>query len=661
MSTLLTCSRCGAPVDRESRFCRSCGNQVSAERGPLPTGPAPTTPIESGLLPRLRSVTLGEYEIYGELGRGGMATVFLAHDIGLDRKVAIKVVAPSVLEAGSGMGERFKREARTAGALSHPHIIPIHAVREVGQIVYLVMKYVDGPTLDAIIRQHGPLPIAMVQTILVQVASALGYAHKRGIVHRDIKPANIMVDEEGSAVVTDFGIAKVANARSLTMTGATIGTPAYMSPEQCAATEVTGASDQYSLGIVAYEMLTGRTPFQSDSVGDLMMQHFNDAPRAIGEMRPDCPSGLAGPILRMLAKEPTGRWPTMEAAVAAIGARVPEAHDPVRTELMTLARTATIRITRAPTPGSPVPPVRPAIPPRPKTPFGKGALWGGAAVGVVLTLAVGAYFARRTRPPEPPPAELPAQSAAHVIAALEIADAPGALNPGDHAQLTASARNASGARVGSATVIWSSSDRSVAVVSDDGTLTALAPGSTTLTATSGGASANVDIIVREPAVAILEVKPRTANLALHRTVQLVAVAKDARGSPLAGQRLEWSSSNPAAVTVSRTGLATAIAAGTATVTAAHDDVRSAPVTVTVPPRAPSRPGILQMLIVPAWAYVFIDGVARGQRTRGLDTLAARVTHRLRFERDGFETIDTTVTLRPGEQRLITIQIKRRSP
>src|SRR5207302_1008452 len=178
-------------------------------------------------LDALRKATLGEYEVLAELGRGGMATVYLAHDLALDRKVAIKVLAPALLLMGEGMVERFKREARTAAALSHPHIIPIYAVKESEHVLYFVMKYVQGRALDTVIRDVGTLPIPMVQTILAQVGDALGYAHRHGVIHRDIKSANIMLDEDGRAVVTDFGIAKVVQAEGLTMTGVTVGTPTY--------------------------------------------------------------------------------------------------------------------------------------------------------------------------------------------------------------------------------------------------------------------------------------------------------------------------------------------------------------------------------------------------------------------------------------------------
>src|SRR5438034_5403132 len=165
------------------------------------------------------------------------------------------------------------------------------------------MKHVQGRSLDVIIRDIGPLPLAMTQTILAQVADALGYAHRHGVIHRDIKSANIMLDEDGWAVVTDFGIAKVLQAQGLTMTGVTVGTPTYMSPEQCATTEeVTGASDQYSLGVVAYEMLTGTLPFQDESIMYVMYAQFDQPPRPVTVLRADCPASRASAFMRMVLK-----------------------------------------------------------------------------------------------------------------------------------------------------------------------------------------------------------------------------------------------------------------------------------------------------------------------------------------------------------------------
>src|SRR5438034_2165525 len=341
------CARCGTSLAPGAYFCLRCGTSVPVTAGrasaqvappspPLPRRPAPDAP--NAQLDALRHATLGEYEILAELGRGGMATVHLAHDLALDRKVAIKVLAPALLAMGEGMVERFKREARTAAALSHPHIIPIYAVKESEHVLYFVMKYVQGRALDTVIRDVGTLPIAMVQTILAQVGDALGYAHRHGVIHRDVKSANIMLDEDGWAVVTDFGIAKVVQAEGLTMTGVTVGTPTYMSPEQCATREVTGASDQYSLGVVAYEMLAGRLPFHGDSTMSVMYAHFNERPRPVTELRSDCPPNLAAGVMRMLEKAPDQRWPSMDDVLAVCGRPSLRHDDPVRSEMITLAR-----------------------------------------------------------------------------------------------------------------------------------------------------------------------------------------------------------------------------------------------------------------------------------------------------------------------------------
>src|SRR5947207_3795581 len=341
------CARCGTSLAPGAYFCLRCGTSVPVTAGrasaqvappspPLPRRPAPDAP--NAQLDALRQATLGEYEILAELGRGGMATVYLAHDLALDRKVAIKVLAPALLLMGEGMVERFKREARTAAALSHPHIIPIYAVKESEHVLYFVMKYVQGRALDSIIRDVGTLHIPMVQTILAHTGDALGYAHRHGVIHRDIKSANIMLDEDGWAVVTVFGIAKVVQAEGLTMTGVTVGTPTYMSPEQCATRDVTGASDQYSLGVVAYEMLTGRLPFQANSTMSVMYAHFNERPRPVAELRPDCPPNLAAGVMRMLEKDPAQRWPSMDDIVAVCGRPSLRHDDPVRGEMITLAK-----------------------------------------------------------------------------------------------------------------------------------------------------------------------------------------------------------------------------------------------------------------------------------------------------------------------------------
>ncbi|MGH7570085.1 MAG: protein kinase domain-containing protein, partial [Gemmatimonadales bacterium] len=451
-----TCARCGATVAAGVRFCSSCGADVSGPQGNVATAyVAPATaarpaPAQSALLDALRQATLGEYEILAELGRGGMATVYLAQDIALDRKVAIKLMSPALLE-GEGMVERFKREARTAAALSHPHIIPIYAVKESEHLLFFVMKFIEGRALDSVIKQVGPLPIPMVQTILHQVGGALAYAHRRGIVHRDIKPANIMIDADGWAIVTDFGIAKVTEKQGLTMTGATIGTPSYMSPEQCAAKEVTGASDQYSLGIVVYEMLTGKLPFVADSVLALMYAHFNEPPPPVTGARPECPAELAAALQRMLEKGPADRFPDLDAAVGAIGG-APLAHDdPIRTQMMTLAAdgSAFQLMKRVSTPRSPMPTMRPKA----------------------------------------------AQATAAPTTGMSLSPGRVTVVVGGAVQMTASRKSKSGVTVPGNQITWASTDSDVATVSADGLVTAVGPGTATITATMGTVSATGTVIV----------------------------------------------------------------------------------------------------------------------------------------------------------------------
>ena len=354
-------------------------DQPAAAVPPAEPGSLPVTDREE--LEALRAATLGDYDVAGELGRGGMATVYLAHDIALDRKVAIKVMSQA-LSLGDGV-ERFRREAKTAASLSHPNIIPIYAVQRTERLLYFVMKYVDGRSLDSIIKELGSLPIPMVQAILGQTASAFGYAHRRGVVHRDIKPGNILIDDEGWAVVTDFGIAKVSEAEQLTSTGLSVGTPTYMSPEQVAAQPVTGASDQYSLGVVAYEMLTGKPPFTGGGMMAMMYAHVHQAPAPIEATRPDCPEGLRTAVMRMMAKEPADRWPSVEDVIAAIGSPTLTPDDPTRSQLIAIAKTGQRRAIGVTTPKSPIPLMRTPVPlsSTPRT----GAVSTGAAQGAVST------------------------------------------------------------------------------------------------------------------------------------------------------------------------------------------------------------------------------------------------------------------------------------
>ena len=307
---------------------------------------------------RLRAATIGEYDIGYELGRGGMAAVFLAYDLALARHVAIKVMSPALL-MGEGMVERFRQEARTIANLTHPGIITIYAVRQLADLHFFVMRFIEGRSLEHILGVSGGegLPIGVVKSLLQQVGSALGYAHRKGVVHRDVKPANVLVDVEGTALVTDFGIAKVAASSTHTQTGIVVGTPAYISPEQCMGKPVDGHSDQYSLGVAAYEMLAGKPPFAGQGF-TIMLAHVSEVPRPVRELRPDCPPELEAAVMRMLAKNPSDRFATMGEALDAMGELTSAEDEEARAHLATLAKPDETLHRRLSGPQSPVPATR---------------------------------------------------------------------------------------------------------------------------------------------------------------------------------------------------------------------------------------------------------------------------------------------------------------
>jgi len=251
------------------------------------------------------------YVIERELARGGMATVYLATDVRHDRTVALKTLHPELFQVlGS---ERFLREIRLAARLNHPYIVPLHDSGESDGVLYYVMPFIEGPTLREYLEKKGRLDVDETVKFVSQVASALDYAHRAGIVHRDIKPENIMI-HEGQALVTDFGIARAldsAGGGNLTQTGIAIGTPAYVSPEQGAGeTDLDGRSDQYSLACVAYEMLTGEPPFAANSPQAIIAKRFTQAPPSVQTTVPEIGSGVAAAVSRALSLEKNDRFET---------------------------------------------------------------------------------------------------------------------------------------------------------------------------------------------------------------------------------------------------------------------------------------------------------------------------------------------------------------
>ncbi len=273
---------------------------------------------------RLATALTSQYALERELGRGGMGVVFLARDLRLDRLVALKTL-PQHLADDTAIRERFLREARTAAKLSHPRIVPIHHAAEVGGAAYYVMGYVDGGSAAQLLRGAGPLPAGRAVRILIDVADALGYAHAHGVVHRDIKAENILLEAAtGRAMVTDFGIARLAEAAPMTQTGAVLGTVHYMSPEQVNGEPLDGRSDLYAMGVLAFLLLSGRFPFEHDAPSAVLVAHVTRRAPALREVAPSVPGALAEIVDRLLAKEREARFPDA-AAVSAALARIDDA------------------------------------------------------------------------------------------------------------------------------------------------------------------------------------------------------------------------------------------------------------------------------------------------------------------------------------------------
>jgi serine/threonine protein kinase/uncharacterized protein YjdB len=555
MTTNITCLQCGGLLGPGDRFCAQCGAELlwcascgefllqaeqTCTRCGTPGIPRPDshtityelTEADSPwaeVVARLRRATLGEFEIGHELGRGGMAAVFLAHELSLHRDVAIKVMSPGLL-MGDGMIERFKREAITIAHLNHPNIVSVYSVRAAEGLHFFVMRCIQGRSLEQVIREAGKLPIPIVRSILYQVGSALAYAHRFRVVHRDIKPANILLDEEGNAVVTDFGIAKAAEAPSTTHTGFMVGTPAYMSPEQCSGGEISGASDQYSLGAVAYEMITGVAPF-TGSTYSVIQAHVERPPRPLREQHADCPPDLEEAILRMLAKNPPERWPAMTQALTALGAVPLMEDDPLRAELSSLA-----------TGGHPPTISGQAIPagraPRPKN----SAVLHGTPPGMLRAISI-----------LPPP--------------------PG-LEVGDSFLLVARVHEGHASHLPGRPVEWSSDNPNVLRVNPTKAVaTAIMPGSALITAKCEGNEGRLRVTVAPPRADAIGVKPPEKPIIVGDEVRLEATPRDKRGRVVT-RPVTWRSENDSIATISLEGVLVARSNGSTRITAELDEART---------------------------------------------------------------------------------------
>ncbi len=392
-----------------------------------------------------------------------------------------------------------------------------------GGLHYFVMDFIEGVSLSRILRTQGPLSIPAVEAILYRVGVALSYAHRpgRGIVHRDIKPSNIMLDTEGLAIVMDFGISKVSETPSgLTRTGLVMGTPEYMSPEQCRGHTVTHESDQYSLGCVLYAMLTGAPPFTGPFY-QVLMAHQTDPVPSIRAARPDCPPELAAATERMLGKLPGDRWPDIVDAIKALGLRPPAPDDPAIEEIAALVMKA-----------------------------GAGASTGDAA---------GRGDTRRTP------------------TSIRIIPHPDDLEVGDELSLQAKVLFPDGAEEPGSEVRWESTNPSIAQVDPStGQLVAVAPGSALIKAAGVGLSEMVQVDVKPPQVVQIAIEPGDLSVEVGSSVRLTARPRGKRGQMLE-RPVSWSSSDPRTATVSADGVVTAKKNGNVSVIAHCEGVGSASV------------------------------------------------------------------------------------
>ena len=332
------CPKCGTQNDDGARFCKHCAQDLAS------TAPRPEVG-EVAEIDLVRQELHDEYEVIEELGRGGMAIVFRARERQLDREVAIKVL-PFSLAFDKEFVERFQREARTAARLEHPNIIQIYRVGKAGRVIYFIMKLLRGKPLSDVLAARGAIPPADIRRTLIEVGRALAYAHRGNIVHRDIKPDNIMFDEHGHAVVTDFGIAKAASGGKLTGTGMAIGTPHYMSPEQARAQAIDGRSDLYSLGVVAYQCLTGTVPFDGEDSFSIGYKHIMEEIPAPPLENPE-KRQLFEIIRKMMAKLPEQRFQNADELIGVLeGGRSPSF---TTDATMALPSMAGARLSSAPT------------------------------------------------------------------------------------------------------------------------------------------------------------------------------------------------------------------------------------------------------------------------------------------------------------------------
>jgi serine/threonine-protein kinase len=314
-------------------------------------------------------VIAGRYELIELIGKGGMSSVWQAHDRLLDRIVAIKILHPHFTEDEEYV-ERFRREARSVAQLSHPNIVTVIDRGEDAGRQYIVFEYVEGENLKQLVERGGPMPIRDALLMALQMARALAFAHGRGLIHRDVKPQNVLLNTDGQAKMTDFGIAREVDVEGVTITGTVLGTSEYIAPEQARGQQVDSQTDVYSLGVVLYELLTGGVPYDGDNFVTVALKHVNEPVPSVLDRRPDAPPRVALAIERAMAKSPDERYGSMDELVDELATCLAEL-DPVSEEATIIARRPRAQPSQRPR--------------RRRRRF--GVLWPLAAVLVVLAVA----------------------------------------------------------------------------------------------------------------------------------------------------------------------------------------------------------------------------------------------------------------------------------
>jgi serine/threonine protein kinase len=668
----MQCAYCSTPVPDDATYCHKCGSLVSDAEGQA----AATASIDASSMLHmeqlLKDETSGEFEIQRLLGKGGMAMVYLAREVHLDRKVAIKVLPPE-LTFGHGV-ERFKREAKTAAALDHPHIIPIYRIASGGKLFWYAMKYLEGRSLEQHLKEEPRLSLEQVLKILQPVAEALEYAHEHRVVHRDIKPANVMLDSRNRVTVTDFGIAKALTEGTLTASGSVIGTPFYMSPEQGMGRLVTGASDQYSVAVMAYRMLSGQVPFEGDSAIDILHKHCTVPPPPLDVLRPDLPNYVYAAVNKALAKQPEQRFSRVTAFVQGLkeqsaeisGEMVtvgvdsdPSIQDRISTEVIALPDTGPGAA------GAKQPEAKQPAPAKPEPKKKRRRRWliplmllvvmgGGTAAWWFLIQQGWLASWQQSR------AEIPSASTPQVTAPIPDSTTEPISQPATAAESTQTTIAAPPQpTTGNVTVTNLPPNGVVNVdgVRQDSVSFELEPGAHTISMSASGYR-SVETEVEVAAGGALTV-PFTGAQIVNGTVRITGLPSNGTvrvdGRRQSGTRFQLRAGRytvqltAPGYTTTETQIRVA-AGGAVTVPFTGQPVPAAP---------PPAPGIVRVS-VNVVADIFIDAEQFSSVRRIVDTIPAG-PHTIRFRAEGFAPKDTVINLAPGETVTVRTTLQERNP